>query len=61
MGGVGSVAVDTGGEGVTIWAVCLLVGDDIGCWVADGNVMELVWLAHADIEKTSRVKQKGMI
>jgi hypothetical protein len=39
----------------------LLVGDDIGCWVADGNVMELVWLAHADIEKTSRVKQKGMI
>ena len=61
MGVVGSLAVDAGGEAVTIWVAGLLVGDNSAGWVGDGNVMVLVWLAHADIEKTSRAKQKGTI
>jgi hypothetical protein len=55
------VTVDAGGEAVTIWVAGLLVGDNSDGWVGDGNVMVLVWLAHADIEKTSRAKQKGTI
>jgi len=39
----------------------LLVGDNSGGGVGDGIEMVLGWLAQADIEKMSRVKQKGMI
>jgi hypothetical protein len=59
MGVLVSVAVGTAGDVVVIWAAGLLVGEDIGFWVGDGNVMGLVWFAHADIEKTSRAKQRG--
>ena len=59
MGVLTSVAVGTGDEGRVIWADGLLVEDNSGGGVGNGVVMVVVSLAHADIEKTSRIKQRG--